>query len=269
LGFATPQYAHIPMILAPDRSKLSKRKGTVSIRDYKELGYLPEAIVNFIALLGWNPGTDQEIFSMDELIEQFDLQRVQKSGAVFNIDKLNSLNGHYIRAKSDEEYLKVARPFLSTLTLPSPIKGEGKRKAPSPLVGEGWGEGYINQVLLLFKDRVKILSELPELTSYFFRDDLQISKELLIGKAEAAKTLEMLKSALEVLSGLKDFSAEKIEKELRALAEKLKVKAGELFVPIRNAVSGRSETPPLFAMLEVLGKARVESRLSKAINILK
>jgi len=254
LGFPTPQYAHIPMILAPDRSKLSKRKGVTSISDYRKMGYLPEAIVNFIALLGWNPGTEQEIFSMVELIEKFDLSRVQKSGAIFNIEKLNFLNGHYLRAKSDDEYLELARPFFFL------VQPEG-----SPWLNQ---KEFIDRVLLLLKDRVKILSELLELTSYFFEDKIKITAEILLGKVEKEKVQKALSSALETLSAIEDFTAQNLETELRALAEKLALKAGELFTPIRNAVSGRTETPPLFAMLEVLGKEKVVARLEKALKLL-
>lgn len=254
LGFPTPLYAHIPMILNADRSKLSKRNNVVSVRDYRSKGYLPEAVANFIALLGWHPKGDNEILSMDDLIREFDIERVQKSGGVYNLEKLNFLNGHYLRTMEADRYLEVAKLFLTGV--------------------EKQDQDYVNSVILLLQERVKLLSELPDLTKYFFTDNIEFDKEFLDSRLrgnDGEKVVRLLKSTIVELEKIaeKDFVKENLETILRALAETEKVKAGDLFTSIRNAVSGRTETPPLFAMLEVLGKSRVKNRLAKALEVLK
>lgn len=153
LGLPLPAYAHVPLILAPDRSKLSKRHGATSVLELRDAGYLPEALVNFIALLGWNPGGERELFSMDELIAHFDLAKVQKSGAVFNITKLEWLNGEYIRKKTPCELLTLAKPHLE--------------RRISTLAQ--FGDDYAEQVVALEQPRLKKLSDIGEEVAYFFR----------------------------------------------------------------------------------------------------
>ena len=161
LGFPRPQYAHLPLILGPDRTKLSKRHGAESVREYKEAGYLPEALVNFLSLLGWHPKDEKEIFSKEELIKEFSLERAQKGGAVFDIKKLEWLNGEYIREKSLEDLLELSRPYLGQTD-----------------------DEKLKKILALEKTRLNKLSDLREAALYFFKEP-EYSKELLSPPARA------------------------------------------------------------------------------------
>ncbi|GAH44132.1 unnamed protein product, partial [marine sediment metagenome] len=167
-GFEPPQFAHLPMILGADRAKLSKRHGAVSITEYRELGYLPEAMVNFLALLGWSLDDRTEILSRQGLIDNFSLERVSRTAAVFNRDKLNWMNGVYIRSLTAEEFFEAAEPYLMT----------------DRLVGETLiaNEQYVRDILPLIQERARTLAEVTELTQFFFSDELDYVPSLLIGK---------------------------------------------------------------------------------------
>jgi len=190
LGFPRPAYAHLPLILGPDRTKLSKRHGAVAIVDYKKEGYLPEALVNFMAFLGWNPGDEREIYSMPSLIKEFSLERVQKGGAIFNIKRLDFLNSFYIRQRSIEKLAELCLPYLVEKGLITPTF---KTKQYPPAYGANeivqtykiseTGEEInlesLQKIISLYKERLKKLSEISELTDFFFRDKLEYKKDLL------------------------------------------------------------------------------------------
>jgi glutamyl-tRNA synthetase len=253
LGFEPPQFAHLPMILGPDRAKLSKRHGAVSITDYRDQGYLPEAMVNFLALLGWSLDDKTEIFSRQELIKNFSLERVSRTAAVFNGDKLIWMNGVYIRRLSVEDFTQRALPFLES--------------GLSPEVKRPLSMGYVGQIMPLVQERAKTLAEIAELTEFFFVEELDYDPALLIGKKmtgeSSLQALEVSKQRLEKLAA---FDTESLESCLRPLAEELGLKAGQLFGVLRVAVTGRTAAPPLFQTMAVLGRERCLKRIETALD---
>ena len=256
MGFEPPQFAHLPMILGPDRSKLSKRHGAVSITDYSEQGFLPEAMVNFLALLGWSLDDKTELMSRQEIVENFSLQRISRTAAVFNNDKLNWMNGVYIRGLSLEGFVQQALPFLDR-GLPAEVK--------RPLSVD-----YVTQIMPLIQERARTLAEAPELTQFFFIDELHYEADLLIGKKmDSAATIKALETAKQRLSEIESFDTESLESLLRPLAEELGLKAGQLFGALRGAVTGRAATPPLFQTMAVLGKERCLRRIEAALEKLR
>ncbi len=258
LGWEPPKFAHLPMILGPDRSKLSKRHGAVSVLEYREQGYLPEAMFNFLALLGWSLDDKTELMTREQLIASFSLERIGRNAAIFNREKLDWMNGVYIRNLSPEEFVRRALPFMER-DLPDTVK--------RPLSVE-----YVRQVLPLVQERVRKLGGMDELsvaglTVYFFADDLEYDTGLLIGKDMTAEsTIRALRVSLERLEKLEPFDAQSLEALLRPLAVELGLKTGQLFGALRTAVSGRTATPPLFQMMSVLGRERCFKRIRLAID---
>jgi len=252
LGFEMPLLAHLPMILGPDRSKLSKRHGAVSITEYREQGYLPEAMVNFLALLGWSLDDKTDILRRDELIKSFSLERISKTAAVFNHEKLRWLNGVYLREMSQEELLPEIMPFL-------------ERRLP-PAVKRPISEEYVARILPLIRERINTLAEAATYADFFFLDELEYEASLLVGKKmTAGGTLRALKAAREKLASLESFDHDFLEGALRPLAEGLGLKAGQLFGVLRVATTGRTAAPPLFETMMVLGKETCLKRLEAAI----
>lgn len=276
LGFPQPKYAHLPLILGPDRSKLSKRHGAISVSEYRNEGYLPEALVNFMAFLGWNPGTDKEIYSMEELIKDFSLERVQKSGAVFTIQKLDNINGIYIRKKSSDELAKDCVGYLIGAGL---IKLGFKQKQYPPAyggmepvpefkthAGESVDFEYIKKAVSLYQERLKKLSEAAELIDFFFKDVLEYNKELLRWKDMTdEEVVEALDKLEEILSKIdpEDFTKENLEKILMPEAQKRGDK-GKVLWPLRAALTGKEASAGPFEIAEVLGKERVVKRIKDA-----
>lgn len=253
LNWQPPCFAHLPMILGQDRSKLSKRHGATTIAEYKEQGYLPEAIVNFLALLGWSLDDKTELLSRGELVKYFSLERVSKTGAVFDSRKLEWMNGVYLRRMDMEELARQAVPFLDT-GLP--------RSVQRPL-----HTSYIHQILPLLQERAKSLAELPQLADFFFLDELEYDVSLLLGRgldaASAARAIRVAMQRLEVVEGWK---ADSLEDTLRPLAAELSLSTGDLFGLLRVATTGRTAAPPLFQTMEVLGKQRCLTRLGTALR---
>ena len=254
LGIPTPKYAHLPLILGADKSKLSKRHGATSIDEYYKMGYLPEALINFIAFLGWNPGTQKEIFSLEELIKEFDLNKVQKSGAIFNFEKLDWFNGCYLRQLSSEELTNRAIPFLAR---------EG-------LIDENnYDFEYVKKVLALEQPRLKKLGEIGEKVSYFLKIP-KYEPELLVWRDMLFKdVVASLKASFSAISqvGDVDFNQENLEKILLKEAEKAKNKdKGRLLWPLRAAITGLEASPGPFEILEILGKNESLKRIEAAIK---
>jgi len=254
LGYEPPEFVHHPLIVGPDRAKLSKRHGSVSILDYREQGYLPETMLNFLSLIGWSLDDRTELMTRQELIDYFSLDRVGKTGAVFNREKLDWMNGVYIRGLSVEDFTQRALPFLEA-GLPAGVK--------RPL-----DTGYIVRMMPLIQERARTLVEVPQLVDFFFVDELDYEAELLIGKKMTAEsTIMALEKSREPLKALPSFDEEALETLLRPLAEKLGLKAGQLFGALRTAVTGRTATPPLFQTMAVLGRdcclARIDTALQK------
>jgi nondiscriminating glutamyl-tRNA synthetase len=251
LGYREPRFGHIPLILNPDRSKMSKRKSQTAITDFREQGYLPEAMVNFLAFLGWSPGTEEEIFNLAELVERFEIGEVHKAGAVFDKDRLDHLNGVYIRALTDAQLALRLRPYLpATLDDQSLL-----RLAP------------------LLKERLARLADATELAAFLTESDEQIAAlyepELLVPKGRSAEeTRGALAAARDTLAAVAepDFASEELESLCRAAAEAHGWKAGDFFRPIRVAVTGRVVSPPLFGSMELLGRERTLARIELAVE---
>ncbi len=256
MGYEPPEFAHLPLILGTDRSKLSKRHGAVSVLDYRNQGYLPEAMLNFLTLLGWSLDDKTELFTREQIVKDFSLERVSKTAAIFNIEKLNWMNGIYIRQLTAEEFMNRALPFLEA-DLPAEVN------RPLPLE-------YVRQVLPLVHERAKLLDDVTQLSRYFFVDNFEYDTSLLVSKGMTPEsTINTLQVSISRLETLEAFDAEPLEFLLRPLAEELQVKTGQLFGSLRTAVSGETATPPLFQMMAVLGKTRSIDRITKAIDKLK
>lgn len=256
LSYELPHFAHLPMILGPDKAKLSKRHGATSVLEYMNNGFLPEAMVNFMALLGWSKDDKTEIITKQELVTSFSLERVIKSAAIFNSEKLSWMNGMYIRNMTDEELLDSIIPFLER-----PESEMGLLDSISrPL-----DKSYVARIIPLIKDRLKRLSEGPELTSFFFVTNLKVTSDKIIQKSlDIKSTLEALQAIRESIMNLEKWEADTLEGLIRPLTEKLGIKPGALFGTIRMAITNSSATPPLFETMSVLGKDRCLTRLQEA-----
>jgi glutamyl-tRNA synthetase len=230
---------------------MSKRKSQTAITAYREQGYLPEAMVNFLAFLGWSPGTEEEIFALDELAERFELASVHKGGAVFDQDRLDYLNGVYIRNLADEQLALRLRPFLP----------------------EALDDASVLRVVPLIKERLVRLGDAAELVAFLVETDAEVGSRydadaLLPKNRDAAETAAAVAAARDALEGLTeaDFSADVLESRCREAAEELGWKAGDFFRPLRLAVTGRPVSPPLFGSMELLGRDRVLARLDAALG---
>src|SRR6186997_2822514 len=251
LGYREPRFGHIPLILNADRSKMSKRKSQTSLTAYREEGYLPEAMVNFLAFIGWSPGTEEEIFTLEGLADRFDLAHVHKGGAIFDKDRLDYLNGVYIRSLTDEQLALRLRPFL-----------------PEALDDEA-----VLRVVPLVKERLIKLADARELVAFLTEADDEVAglydaAELVPKGRSLADAAAALQAARDVLAELTaaDFAADVLEGRCREEAERLGWKAGDFFRPLRIAITGRSVSPPLFGSMELLGRDRVLARLTTALR---
>ena len=255
LGYDEPLFAHLPIILAPDRSKLSKRHGAVSVLHYREMGFLPEAVFNFLALLGWSLDDHTEIFSRDDLIKHFSIERIGKAGAIFDQDKLAWMNGMYIRQMTQDDLVSRTLNLLDEALPPA---------VPRPI-----SEEYVNAIMPLMQERLKTLAEAPQLMDFFFLEELEYPPDELIQRGlDKESTINALDATLHLVSDLEVWSAEHLEGELRPLAEKLEMKTGQLFGAIRVAVTGRRAAPPLFETMEILGRDRCVPRLRVSVRLL-
>jgi glutamyl-tRNA synthetase len=256
LGWEPALFAHLPMILGPDKSKLSKRHGATMVTEYRDKGYLPEAMVNFLALLGWSLDDKTDLLSRDELIASFSLERIGKTGAVFNMPKLEWMNGVYIRGLSHEAFAERALPYLET-----GLKSEVAR----PL-----DKDYVASVGALVQERVKLLSELPELCEFFFDEALEYPASMLLVKGmEQERARTALQQTLDIAENAPDWNAATLEQLIRPIGERLDLSNKQLFGAIRVAISGRAATPPLFETMEVLGSSRCCARLQYAVTLLR
>ncbi|MFC1595023.1 glutamate--tRNA ligase, partial [Patescibacteria group bacterium] len=243
LGFEEPLWAHLPLILGKDRSKLSKRGGATSVNEYKSLGYLPEAILNFMILMGWHAEDDEkEILSTKEMIEEFTLSRIQKSGAIFDKEKLDWLNGYYIRSMDKNKLAELLMPYLANISKEDAIK-----------------------ITALEQERLKTLGEINEKTSYLFKEP-EYDIELLSwqGKQQMQDVAENLDKIIKVLDSIKpsDFNESQLSANIMPIAEKQG--RGELLWPLRAALSGSKASPGPFEILAVLGKDKSIKRLKNA-----
>jgi glutamyl-tRNA synthetase len=253
LGLEPPEYIHHPMILGPDRAKLSKRHGSVSILEYRDQGYLAQTMFNFLALIGWSLDDKTEIIPRQALVDNFSLERIGKTGAIFNRDKLDWMNGVYIRALTPEEFFEAVQPYLMTDV------DTGRAVIED--------EEYVRKVLPLVQERVKKLNQVVELTRFFFVDELEYDPETLIGKKmDEEATVKALKAAQAKLQPLHSFDEESLEAVLRPLAPELELKTGQLFGVLRVATTGQTAAPPLFETMAVLGRERSMGRIAAALS---
>lgn len=250
LSYKPPKFAHLPMILGHDRTRLSKRHGATSVISYKEMGYLPEAMLNYLARLGWAYG-DQEIFSKEELIEKFSLENVGKSAAVFNPEKLLWLNSQYIMNTDAEKLAQMVMPFL----VREGITSEGQ---PVDLK-------WLSKAVSTFRERAKTLAELARLLRYYIVEYVEYDEKAKT-KFLNEKSRDLLIELKDNLETLKDFSASELDKTFRSIIEKHNIKLGALAQPVRVAITGGTESPGIFEVLEIVGKGKVIKRLDRAIK---
>ncbi|HAN94230.1 MAG: glutamate--tRNA ligase [Limnochordia bacterium] len=256
LGFPVPQFAHIPMILGSDRALLSKRHGATSVMQFKEDGYLPAAMVNYLALLGWSYDDAQTIFSIPELVEKFSLEKVSKNPAVFDMQKLEWMNGVYIRELTLEELLAEVLPFWQKAGfVPGEITPELK--------------GYCLRILKELQPRMKLLAEAVELARYFFTDDYQYNQEAVAKVLTKPRTEEILQYLAEVVAGAQELQEEELKPLFKQGMEKFGVKMGDLMQPLRVAVTGTNVSPGIYEVLALLGRERVLERIERTIKMLK
>ena len=242
-GWEEPTYIHVPMVLGSDGNKLSKRNGDASFMDLYEEGYLPEAIVNYLVLLGWSPESTQEVYSMDELITNFDAKRISKSPATYDIKKLQWFNQKYIKNLSDEDYLQFIKPFLQHNT-------------------EAKNEEWVNKLLLIYKDHLSYGSEINELVSIFFNNDINISEDNLkfLESDEAIKVV--LDTYKQEFININEWTIENISAVINIVKEKTGVKGKLLYMPLRIKVSGVEHGPELPDTIYLIGQEEVIKRLS-------
>ena len=246
-GWEMPLIAHLPLLLNPDKSKLSKRQGDVAVEDYRDKGYLKEALVNFIALLGWNPGDTREVFSLEELVQEFSLERVGKSGAVFDVEKLKWMNEQHMRLKTDDDMLELVKPILKE---------------------KHWGafsDDYLKQIFGLMRERVKFPQDYVETCSYLYKDPHSFD-EAAKAKSWTEQTPVLLQALLERYKNLEIFDAAAVERELRKEAEKQQINAGKFIHPLRLVLTGVAVGASLFHLIEILGKETVVRRMEFAIK---
>lgn len=247
LNLSIPEFAHLPMILGPDKKRLSKRHGATGVQEYRDSGYLPEALINYLALLGWNPGTEQEIFSYKELVNEFSIDRVQKKSAVFDERKLQWISGQHIYRKSPTEFLNGIRTVN-----------------PDWRVDEK--EDFVLKVIDLMRERVKSLNDMQDITEYFFTDPTDYDKKAVKKKWKDETVNKLIEKFIDELQNINSWKVDKIENSLRNLSEKDEVSPGKIIHPTRLAISGTSSGPSLFEMMEVLGKETCIRRLNIALT---
>ncbi len=247
-GWELPEFIHMPLLRNQDRSKISKRKNPVSINYYKEAGFLPEALLNYLAMMGWTMPDGREKFTVEEMVKDFTFDRISLGGPVFDIKKLTWLNGLYLRDMSPERFAELVR---------EQVFSADKLKVMAPLM----------------QARVEKLEDFIDATSYFFEGDVPLTPETVAGMVPkgkaAADVTKALEAVLEVIDGVPTIEGPAIEAALRELSEKLEWKPKDLFMPLRIAITGRNATPPLFDTMAVLGKERCRRRLRAAMAALK
>lgn len=255
LGWSAPKYAHLPLLLNTDKSKLSKRQGDVSVEDYVKKGYLKDALLNFVALLGWNPGnTEQEVFSRKDLLEKFSLEKVNKSGAVFDVKKLNWINAKYIKKLSIDELVELAQPHL--------VKHEWYRNAPEACKTDS----YIKRVLTVEQERLEVLSEVGQANTFFFKLS-EYDTSLLYWKKQTDQELkENLTRARNTLSSFGDDTWDDVSMIENALMEEARDKRGDFLWPLRVALTGEKKSPPPHQVAWVLREEATLERLDNAIE---
>jgi glutamyl-tRNA synthetase len=251
LGWPLPAFAHLPLILGADKAPLSKRHGATSLSAFRDAGYLAPALLNYLALLGWAPGDDREIFSSDELIRAFTLERVNKSAAVFDYQKLSWVNGNYLPQLSTIEFAALARPHLGQA---------GIGEATDDLLGK---------VFRLLGQRMKTVADLVDQGDYFFRPPREYRPEAVAKFWKGPLAGEILSREREILSRTEPFAAGAMEAPIRSLMAELGLKGGQVMGPLRVALTGKTDSPGVFEIMEILGREEALSRLDRALATLR
>ncbi|MDD5454751.1 MAG: glutamate--tRNA ligase [Candidatus Ratteibacteria bacterium] len=252
LGFNPPQFAHIPLILGPDKSRLSKRHGAVGVLEYKKEGYLPEALMNFISLLGWSPGNNKEIMSQEELIRSFSLERIISRNAVFNKEKLDWMNGAYLKTLPTEKLLEHLMPYL---------KEAGFVKDKTDRI-------MLMKIVEIYKPRIRTLQQIVDNADFLFKDELKYDEDAVNKFLKRDYVPSLLEKVGKRLEALKEFEPQAIEATLRKLAEELNMKGGDFIHPLRVALTGKEVSPPLFDVIGLLGKEKTIKRIKETRKLL-
>jgi len=257
-GWEMPLFGHLPLLLNPDKSKLSKRQGDVSVEDYRKKGYLPEALINFIAFLGWNPGDNREIFSLEELAKEFSLEKINKSGAVFNLEKLDWFNKEYIKSLPLSDLVIRAEPWFNNemRAVLEEAKKNDKKKV------------WLEKVLALEKERITTLAELPEAIKFIFEIP-DYSPELLIWKKGSREEVQrILPELIEFMNTISvhEWDKHNVEQKLKTWIEEKKYSVGSVLWPMRVALSGQQNSPGPFEIAEILGKEESINRINGAFE---
>lgn len=252
LGFEKPVFGHISLILGKDHTKMSKRHGATSVDQYRQLGYLPEGIVNFLALLGWAPNSEQEIFSIDELIKEFSMERVAKNPAVFDIDKLNWINQHYMRQLDDEAFFAAAKPHMI---------------AAGYMTGEETGEklAWLKKVVVTSKDHVSFAAQIPASVEMYFNDEFGFENDEAAAVLQAETVPTVIGMLLEELSKLEVLDGAAVKALFKTIQKTTKLKGKDVFMPIRVALTGNQHGPELAEMVPLLGIERTEKRIRASL----
>jgi glutamyl-tRNA synthetase len=244
LGYKIPQYAHLPVILGPNRGKLSKRDGATGIMEYKKLGYLPEALINFMVLLGWNPKTNEEFFTLDELEKKFDIKQVNHAAAIFDIQKLNHFNRHYIQKKPASELIALLDPKIV-----SKLRRQSLEKAVE-----------------LAQQRMTTLNDFGETISYLISEPKIDHQKLVFKKSTAANTKKALEIAAATLKEITKWEKSEILTTLQKIVSQNELSNGDVFWSVRFALSGLEKSPPPEEIAEVLGKEETIKRIKIALS---
>lgn len=256
LGYEPPQFAHVPMILAPDRSKLSKRHGATSVEEFRDQGYLAESIINYLTLLGWSPEGTEEIFDMEKAIKEFTLERVNKTAAIYDVKKLTWINGHYLRELDLDYITKQVIPFM--------IKKEIITEEESKTKYD-----YIKAVVEISRDRAKTLDELADNIAFFFKDVKEYEEKGVRKHFNKPNAAELLEKGADALEKVDEFNHDNTEQAFRNLTDSLGIKAAELIHPTRLAITGRTVGPGLFEIIVLMGKQKTAERMRKAAEWIK
>ena len=249
LGFPIPEFAHLPLIMGVEGGRLSKRTGATAISDYRKLGYLPQALANYLLLLGWSPGENQELVEINGAIKKFDIKDANKTASQFNLEKLNWINAQYIKRLKDAELLELLKPLCLE-----------KR-----YIDDNFDGNYLLSVVKLFQERITTLADFLDYSDFFFKEEIGLSPEAK-KRLEAKDYSGEFRLLIERLDALEHFDCLAIENSFRLLVSELNIKAGELVHPVRAALTGKTIGPGLFELMEVLGKERIKQRLEKFIK---
>lgn len=255
LGWEMPSFIHLPTVLNKDKKKLSKRQGDVATSDFKDKGYLPEALINYLALVGWSPRENKEIFSMEELVEEFDFDRVSKTGGIFDVDKLNWVNNHYIKESSAERIAKLAVSAIVNAELMTQSEAEERFS-------------WIVLVTDALKERLNYVNEIVDHMDIFFGDEVSFETEEALEMVKLEHVKGLLESFVEELQGIDQITPEFAQGIFNVLKKKTGAKGKNLFMPVRCAVTGQQHGPEMDKILVALGKDTTINRLNYVINML-